>query len=154
MIRKNQILIERNHNIKTLLRSPQQKVRGGKWSARTQEIFYAAKKMKIIFKSDGFLQNVLRDFWIFSKIKNSSFSGPIYHQIHLDRVKNAYATMISMEKLKKCTSHIFDFWKFITHFFKWSEEHFSKCQNMWINENLSTRLAKLPEIFLWKGVSG
>jgi hypothetical protein len=63
MIRKNQILIESNQKIQTLSRSPRQKVGGGKWSARTQKTFYAAKKMKIIFKSDGFLQNVLRDFW-------------------------------------------------------------------------------------------
>ena len=151
---KNQIRIEGNHKIQTLSRRPRQKVGGGKWSAWTQKTFYAAKKMKIIFKSDGFLQNVLRDFWFFSKIKNGLFAGPIYHQIHLDRVKKAYATMISMEKLKKCTSQIFDFWKFITHFLKWSEEHFSKCQNMWINENLSTRSPKLPLIFLFKGVSG
>ena len=154
MIRKNQILVERNHEIQTLSRGPRQKVRGGKWSARTQKISYAAKKMKFIFKSGGFLQNVLRDFWIFSKIKNSSFSGPIYHQIYLDGVKKSLSLMISMETQKKCTSQIFDFWKFITHFLKWSEEHFSKCQNMWINENLSTRSPKLPEIFLWKGVSG
>ena len=151
---KNQIMIEGNHKIQTLSRSPRQKVRGGKWLARTQKTFYAAKKMKINFKSDGFLQNVLRDFWFLKKIKNGPFSGPIYHQIHLDRVKKEYATMTSTEKLKKCTSQIFDYWKFITHFLKWSEEHFSKCQNMWINENLSTRSPKLPEIFLWKGVSG
>ena len=69
MIRKNQILVERNHEIQTLSRGPRQKVRGGKWSARTQKNCYAAKNMKIIFKSDGFLQNVLRDFWFFSKIK-------------------------------------------------------------------------------------
>ena len=69
MIRKNQILVERNHEIQTLSRGPRQKVRGGKWSARTQKNFYAAKNMKIIFKSNGFLQNVLRDFWFFSKIK-------------------------------------------------------------------------------------
>jgi hypothetical protein len=30
MTRKNQILVERNHKINTLSRSPRQKVRGGK----------------------------------------------------------------------------------------------------------------------------
>ena len=146
-------MIEGDHEIKTLSRSPRQKVRGGKWSARTWQIFYAAKKIQIIFKSDGFLQNILRDFWFFSKIKNGPFSGPIYHQIHLDRVKKAYTLMTSMEKQKKCTSQIFDFWNFITHFLKWSEEHFSKYQNMWINENLSTRSAKLPVMFYWRGLA-
>ena len=106
--------------------------------------------MKMIFKSDGFFQNVLRDFWFFSEIQNGPFSGPIYHQIHLDRVKKAHNLMTSMEKQKICTSQIFDFWNFITHFLKWSEEHFSKYQNMWINENLSTRSAKLPVMFYWR----
>ena len=154
MIRKNQILVERNHKIQTLSRSPRQKVRGGKWSNRTQKTFYAAKKMTINFKSDSFLRNVLRDFWFLKKIKNGPFSGLIYHQIHLDRVKKAYTLMISMEKQKKCTSQIFDFWKFIKHFLKWLEEYFSKCQHMSINENLLTRSPKLPEIFLWKGLNG
>ncbi len=150
MIRKNQFMIKGDQKIQTFSRSPRQIVRGAKWSTPPNSTFYAANKMKIIFKSDGFLQNVLRDFWVFSKIKNGPFSGPIYHQIHLDRVKKAYTLMTSMEKQKKCTSQIFDFWKFITHFLKWSEEHFSKYQNMWINENLSTRSAKLPVMFYWR----
>ena len=153
MIRKNQFMIESNQKIQTLSRGPRQKVRGGKWSARTQNFFYAAKNMKIIFKSNGLLQKVLRDFWFFSKIKNGPFSGPIYPHIHLDRVKKAYTLMTSEEKLKKCTSQFFDFGNFITHFLKWLDGHFSKFQNMWINENLSTRSAKLPVIFSLKGVS-
>ena len=148
-------LFEANYyTINPLPRSPRAKVRGPKWSARTRNFLGHNLKNCNIFHSDRFLQNVLRDFWFFQKIKNGPFSGPIYHQIHLDRVKKAYTLMISMETQKKCTSQIFDFWKFITHFLKWSEEHFSKCLNMWINENLSTRSRKLTEIFSWKGLSG
>ena len=90
----------------------------------------------IVFKVVINMKNqIWRDYWIkISKIKNGPFSGPIYHQIHLDRVKKAYTLMTSMEKQKKCTSQIFDFWNFITHFLKWSEGHFLKFQNMWINE--------------------
>jgi hypothetical protein len=116
--------------------------------------FYAAKKLIIISNSDGFLHNILRDFWFFSKIKNGPLSGPIYHQIQYRVKKKAYATMSRMEKLKKSSSQIFYFWNFITHLLKWSEEHFSKSQNMWINENLSTRSANLPVLFLLEGISG
>ena len=35
----------------------------------------SAKKMKIIFKSDGFLQNVLKYFWFFQKSKMAHFLG-------------------------------------------------------------------------------
>ena len=66
-------------------------------------------------------------------------------------VKKAYTLMTSMEQQKIYTSQIFDFRNFITHFLKWSEEHFSKYQNMRINDNLSTRLAKLPVIFFIEG---
>ena len=125
-------MIEGDHEIKTLSRSPHQKVRGGKWSAQTWNVFNAANKIQISFKSDGFLQNILRDFWFFSKIQNGQFSGAIYHQIHLYRVKKAYKPWWPAWNKKKCTSQIFDFWNFITHFLKWSEEHFSKYQNMWI----------------------
>jgi hypothetical protein len=96
-------------------------------------------------------------FLFFSKIKNGPLSGPIYHQIHLDRVKKTYATMTSKEKLEKMyISDLIFFWNFITHFLQWSEGHFSKYQNMWINENLSIyqRSAKLPVILFFKGVSG
>ena len=50
--------------------------------------------------------------------------------------------MTSMENQNQYPSQIFDFWNFITHFLKWSEEHFSKFQNIWTIENLSTRSAK------------
>jgi hypothetical protein len=56
--------------------------------------------MKIIFKSDGLLQKVWEIFDFFQKSKNGLFSGPIYHQIHLDGVKKSLSLMISMEKQK------------------------------------------------------
>ena len=59
---KNQFMIEGNHEIKTLSRSPRQKVRGAKLSTPPNSTFYEAKKIKISFKSEGFLQNVLKDF--------------------------------------------------------------------------------------------
>ena len=65
IIRKNQFMIEGNHKIQTFLRSPRQKVRGAKLSTPPNSTFYAAKKIKISFKSEGFLRNVLRDFWFF-----------------------------------------------------------------------------------------
>ena len=55
-------MIEGDQKIQTLLRSPRHKVRGAKLSTPPNSTFYAAKKIKISFKSDGFLQNVLRDF--------------------------------------------------------------------------------------------
>ena len=64
-ISQNQIMIESDHKSWTLFRRPRQKVGGGKWWARTQKTFYAAQNLKIIFKSYAFLQNSLRDFWIF-----------------------------------------------------------------------------------------
>jgi len=62
-------MIESDHKIETLLESPRQKVGGQNLWARTHKSFYAAKNEKIIFKSHGFLQNMLRDFLFF--IKNS-----------------------------------------------------------------------------------
>ena len=44
---------------------PPTKSWGWKWWARAHEQFYAAQNLKIIFKSYAFLQNSLRDFWIF-----------------------------------------------------------------------------------------
>jgi hypothetical protein len=58
-------MIEGDQKIQTLLRGPRQKVRGAKWSNPPNSTFYAAKKIKISFKSEGFLRNVLRDFWFF-----------------------------------------------------------------------------------------
>ena len=49
---------------------------------------------------------ILRDFRIFAKTKNSTFSMPIYHQTRLDTEKKSYATTIGTEKQKKCTSQI------------------------------------------------
>ena len=144
--KKNQFMVEGNHKIETLSESPRKKLGGLNGCARTDLDFYAAKNWKIIFKTHGFLQNVLRDFWPFSKIKNSPFSRPIYHQTVLDTEKKSYSTTIGTEKRKKCTSQIFYFWKFITHFFWWSEEHFSKTQNLWNKEkfrNLSNCFAKM-----------
>ena len=111
--------------------------------------FLRPKKLKSVLKVRDFCKTFWEIFDFFSIIQNGPFFGPIYHQIHLDVVKKAYTLMTSMEKQKKCTSQIFDFWNFFT----WSEEHFSKYQNMWINENLSTRSAKLPVMFYWRGLA-
>ena len=62
---QNQIMIESDHKSWTLFRSPRQKVGGPNWWARTDEHFYAAQNLKIIFKSYAFLQNRLRDFRFF-----------------------------------------------------------------------------------------
>ena len=67
---QNQIMIESDHKSWTLFRSPRQKVGGPNWWARTDEHFYAAQNLKIIFKSYAFLQNSLRDFFITSHILN------------------------------------------------------------------------------------
>jgi hypothetical protein len=136
MITKNQFMIESNHKIQTLSRSPPQKVRGGKWSARTQKFSYAANNMKIILK--------VMDFCKTSKIKNGPFSGPIYHQIHLDRVKKTYATMTSKEKLKKM--YISDFWFLKRHhtLFKMTGRAFfkiSKYVNQWKSINTIGQIA-------------
>ena len=72
-------MIESHHKIENLSGSPRQKVGGRKLCARTHKFFYAAKNKKISFKSYGFLQNVLRDFWILKKMQNGPFSRPIYH---------------------------------------------------------------------------
>ena len=77
MIRKNAIMIESDHKIKTLFASPRQKVGSGKWLARTHETFYAAKNWKIIFFIHGFLQISLRDLWFF------------HYFTHFDILKNA-----------------------------------------------------------------
>ena len=77
MIRKNAIMIESDHKIKTLFGSPRQKVGGGKWRARTHKTFYAAQNLKIIFFTHGFLQNSLRDFLFF------------HYFTHFDILKNA-----------------------------------------------------------------
>ena len=55
-------MIKSDHKIETLLGSPQQKVWGPKWWARTHKTFYAARNVKIIYKNCGFFQNILRDF--------------------------------------------------------------------------------------------
>ena len=53
-------------------------------------------------------------------------------------------------KTKKCTSQIFDFWNFITHFFQRSEEPFSKCWNVWNDEKIRNLSKRFAEIHDWK----
>ena len=48
-----------------------------------------------------------------------------------------YLMTMGMEKWRKCTSQIFDFWKFIAHEFAKLVERFSKIMNLW-------RIWKLP----------
>ena len=72
-ISQSQIMIESDHKSWTLFLSPRQKVGGGKWWARTQKTFYAAQNLKIIFKSNAFLQNSLRDFRIFQYFTHFEF---------------------------------------------------------------------------------
>ena len=124
IIRKIQFMIKSNHKIDTLYGNPTQKVWGLKWCARTNLLFYTAKKKKIILKSYEFLQNVSRDFWFFINIKNTPFSKTIYYHILLNT---------GMEKWRKCTSQIFDYWNYITRYFYQSEELFTKCQKLWIH---------------------
>ena len=70
-------MIESDHKIETLLGSPWQKVGDRKWWAWTHKCFYIAKNEKILFKSHGFLQNMLRDFCFFfyQKLKTAHFLG-------------------------------------------------------------------------------
>ena len=126
-ISRNQIMIESDHKSWTLFLSPRQKVGGGKWWARSHKHFFAAQNLKIIFKSYAFLHNSLRDFWIFVKRQNRPFSRPIYQHTGLNTEKKSNSTTIGTEKRKKCTSQIFYFWNFITHFFKsWKDFNKSK----------------------------
>ena len=78
---KNLIMIESDHKNSTLFLSPRQKVGGGKWWAQTQKTFYAAQNLKIIFKSYAFLQNSLRDFWIFINLHVLNFWKMLFRSL-------------------------------------------------------------------------
>ncbi len=60
---------------------------------------------------------ILKYFRFLAKTKNIPFSMPIYYQTQLDTEKKSYSMTIGTEKQKKCTSQIFYFLNFITHFF-------------------------------------
>ena len=143
-------MIEGDHEIKTLSRSPRQKVRGGKWSARTWNVFTRPKKFKSVLKVMDFCKTFWEIFDFFQKSKTAHFLGQFTTRYTWIGSKRHIPWWPAWKNKKKSTSQIFDFWNFITHFLKWSEEHFSKYQNMWINENLSTRSAKLPVMFYWR----
>jgi hypothetical protein len=72
-IKKNPLFEANYHKINPLPRGPWPKVRGAKWSARTWNFRGHNKKNRNIFRSDGFLQNILRDFWSFQKSKTVHF---------------------------------------------------------------------------------
>ena len=94
--------------------------------------------------SQRYLQNMFRDFRKSrnnEKWENGPFSKPFFYQKHLDMANEKYLMTIGMEKWRKCTSQIFDFWKFIAHKFAKLVEIFSKIMNLWKIWKLSILLA-------------
>ena len=56
---------------------------------------------------------------------------PIFHQKQLDMANGKCFMTIGMEKWRKCTSQIYDFWNFIAQIFAKQVERFSKIMNLW-----------------------
>ena len=90
--------------------------------------------------SQRFLSNMLRDFqksWNYKKHENGQFSRPIFHQKQSDIASKKYFMTISMEKQRKCTSHIYYFWNFITEIFAKHVGRFPNNMKLW-------KIGKLP----------
>ena len=59
----------------------------------------------------GFMHNVVRDLKKKSQYENWPFSRQSFHQIQLDMANKKCVLTSGMDKWKKCTSQIFNFWK-------------------------------------------
>ena len=98
------------------------------WTEFFRQHFYFFLRFFLKFR---FMHNVLRDFQKKSNYKNRPFSRPVFHQIQLDMANKKHVMTISMEKWKKCTSQIFNFWNFVTEIFVKHVERFSKIMKLW-----------------------
>ena len=63
--------------------------------------------------------------------KKLPFYWPFFYKKHLDMANEKYLMTIGMEKWRKFTSQIFDFWNFITEIFAKHVERFSKIMKLW-----------------------
>ena len=114
------------------------------WISQTKNIlwWWAWKNEKnvhlrfVIFETslDISLQNKFRDFqkwWIYEKYENCPFYRLFFGHMWLDMTNKNYLMTISMEKWRKCTSHIFHFGNFVTEICAKHTERFLKSIKLW-----------------------
>jgi hypothetical protein len=148
MIRKNQILVARNHYIQTLSRSPWQKVWGGKWSARTPIFFTRPNKWKSFLKVMDFCKMFWEIFDFFQKSnydwkqsKNSNpFEKPPTKELRVENDWPGPKKLIMRPKKWKSFLKVMDFCKTYWEIFDVLE-----------NQKTANFLGQFTTIYTWMG---